>query len=44
MFKSQTAQDLRDKLNERRKALGDEKFKAILEQLKKKRLKIGLRF
>jgi len=35
MFKSQTAQDLRDKLNERRKALGDEKFKAILEQLKK---------
>lgn len=33
--KSQTVKDLRDKLNEQRKALGDEKFKEILEQLKK---------
>lgn len=33
--KNQTAQDLRDKLNEKRKELGDEKFKEILEQLKK---------
>lgn len=33
--KNQTAQDLRDKLNEKRKALGDEKFKEILEALKK---------
>ncbi|MCF5143159.1 hypothetical protein GIW41_19015, partial [Pseudomonas sp. PA-6-1D] len=33
--KNQTAQDLRDKLNEKRKALGEEKFKEILEQLKK---------
>ena len=33
--KNQTAQDLRDKLNEKRKALGDEKFKEILEELKK---------
>ena len=33
--KNQTAQDLRDKLNEKRNALGDEKFKEILEQLKK---------
>lgn len=33
--KNQTVQDLRDKLNEKRKELGDEKFKAILEQLKK---------
>ncbi|SED68102.1 hypothetical protein SAMN04515675_2014 [Pseudomonas costantinii] len=33
-FKNQTVQDLRDKLNEKRKELGDEKFKAILEQLR----------
>ena len=33
--KNQTVQDLRDKLNEKRNALGDEKFKEILEQLKK---------
>jgi hypothetical protein len=33
--KSQTAQDLRDKLHEKRKELGDEAFKEILEQLKK---------
>lgn len=33
--KSQTVQDLRDKLNEKRKELGEEKFKEILEQLKK---------
>lgn len=32
--KNQTVQDLRDKLNEMRKALGDEKLKAILEQLR----------
>lgn len=32
--KTQTAQDLRDKLNEKRAELGDEKFKEILEQLK----------
>lgn len=33
--KNQTVQDLRDKLNEKRAELGDDKFKAILEQLKK---------
>ncbi|WP_394546521.1 hypothetical protein [Pseudomonas fluorescens] len=33
--KNQTAQDLRDKLNEKRKELGEEKFKEILEALKK---------
>ncbi|NWE91996.1 hypothetical protein HX893_28120, partial [Pseudomonas reactans] len=33
--KSQTVQDLRDKLNEVRKKLGEEKFKAIIEALKK---------
>lgn len=33
-FKNQTVQDLRDKLNEQRKELGDAKFKEILEQLK----------
>ncbi len=33
--KNQTVQDLRDKLNDKRNALGDEKFKAILEQLKR---------
>src|SRR5476651_2024408 len=33
--KSQTAQDLRDKLHEKRKELGEETFKAILEQLKR---------
>ncbi|WP_249746322.1 hypothetical protein [Pseudomonas rhodesiae] len=32
--KSQTVRELRDKLNEKRKALGDEEFKKILEQLK----------
>ena len=32
--KSQTVRELRDKLNEKRKALGDEAFKKILEQLK----------
>ncbi|MFL1490262.1 hypothetical protein [Pseudomonas antarctica] len=31
--KNQTVQHLRDKLNEKRAELGDEKFKAILEQL-----------
>ncbi|WP_065929333.1 hypothetical protein [Pseudomonas sp. 58 R 3] len=33
--KNQTAQDLRDKLNKKRKELGEEKFKEILEALKK---------
>ncbi|MEB2646992.1 hypothetical protein SOP86_15160 [Pseudomonas canadensis] len=33
--KSQTVQDLRDKLNEMRKKLGEEKFKELIEQLKK---------
>ncbi|MGC6370359.1 hypothetical protein [Pseudomonas sp. S2.OTC.A_B10] len=33
--KSQTAQDLRDKLHEKRKELGEDAFKAILDQLKK---------
>ena len=33
--KNQTARDLRDKLNEKRKELGEEKFKEILEALKK---------
>jgi len=33
--KNQTVQDLRDKLNEKRKELGEEKFKEILEALKK---------
>ncbi|MEN5151329.1 hypothetical protein [Pseudomonas orientalis] len=33
--KTQTVQDTRDKLNALREKLGDEKFKAILEQLKK---------
>lgn len=33
--KSQTVRDLRDKLNEQRKTLGDEKFKEILEQIRK---------
>lgn len=32
--KNQTVQQLRDKLNEKRKELGDEEFKKILEQLK----------
>ena len=31
--KNQTVRDLRDKLNEKRKTLGDEKFKEILEQI-----------
>ncbi len=35
--KKQTAQDLRDKLNEMRTKLGDEKFKALLEQIIKER-------
>ncbi|PRC11337.1 hypothetical protein CQZ99_25490, partial [Pseudomonas poae] len=33
--KKQTEQELRNKLNELREELGDEKFKEILEQLKK---------
>lgn len=33
--KNQTAQELRDKLNEKRKELGEEKFKEILEEVKK---------
>ncbi|WP_448649974.1 hypothetical protein ACSHWC_18090 [Pseudomonas fluorescens] len=33
--KKQTVQDLRDKLNEKRAELGDDKFRAILEQIKK---------
>lgn len=33
--KKQTAQDLRDKLNKIREELGDEKFKAVLDALKK---------
>lgn len=33
--KNQTAQELRDKLNEKRKELGEEKFKEVLEELKK---------
>jgi len=32
--KNQTVQELRDKLNEKREALGDEEFKKVLEQLK----------
>ncbi|AZF17446.1 hypothetical protein [Pseudomonas sp. R3-18-08] len=33
--KNQTVQDLRDKLNDLRKRLGEDKFKEIIEQLKK---------
>jgi len=33
--KNQTVQDLRDKLNDLRKKLGEDKFKEIIEQLKK---------
>ncbi|WP_177445801.1 hypothetical protein [Pseudomonas sp. ICMP 460] len=33
--KNQTVQEVRDKLNAKRKELGDEKFKEILEELKK---------
>ncbi|MCF5127546.1 hypothetical protein GIW53_28530, partial [Pseudomonas lactis] len=31
--KSQTVQDIRDKLNEKREELGDEKFKEIMQEL-----------
>lgn len=42
--KSQTVQDLRDKLNEMRKKLGEEKFKELIEQLKKDASSDGLAF